>query len=274
MPNAFGRGGLLVKQAIGRLRRKTTQYPTSPVITRIRNAVRFEHKRLPFLTFDNQLAMLTETYDILLDGFLRRHLQAGDIVIDGGANVGYVSAVAGAYVGRSGEVHGFEPMLECYQRLQVLASLNPDYRFSFHNAALADTNGVLQIASPESDARNATLVPGKDYKDTRQVDVKRLDDYIAANVHSPEKVSVIKLDVQGYEYPVLLGLERFFTGTNFRPVIACDMKPWEIRNIGHTLEEFEKYMAKYGYRAYDIADENVPVNLTSLTEWQAVVFKA
>jgi FkbM family methyltransferase len=265
--------GLLVKKAVGKLRRKTTRVPTNPVVTLVNGTIRFETKRLPFLTEDNQVAMMTGSYDIILQEFLRKHLRAGDTVIDGGANVGFVTAVAASNVGPTGEVHSFEPLLECYERLQVLASLNPQHHFFLNNAALGDEEGILPMFCPEGDARNSTLVAGKDHPDARQVPVKRLDTYIAANVRSPEKIRVIKLDVQGFEYLVLRGLEKFFA-TGLRPIIACDMKPWEMKNIGHTLQEFEQYMKSVGYRAFDIVRENVPVDICSLTDWHAVVFKA
>jgi FkbM family methyltransferase len=265
--------GLLVKKVVGKLRRKTTRFPENPVVTLVNGAVRFENKRLPFLTEDNQIAMMTGSYDIILQEFLRKHLQAGDTVIDGGANVGYISAVAASHVGPSGEVHGFEPLQECYARLQVLANLNPQFHFFFNNAALGEENDVLTISCPEGDARNATLVPGKDFTDTRQVPVKRLDDYIAANVRAPEKIRLIKLDVQGFEYLVLRGLEKFFAGTGLRPIIACDMKPWEMQNIGYTLEDFKQHMQRFGYHAFDLVRENAPVDICSLTDWRAVVFK-
>jgi FkbM family methyltransferase len=268
------RPGLLMKKAVGKLRRKTAKLPDTPVVTLVNGKVRFETKRLPFLTEDNQLAMMTGSYDIILQEFLHRHLKPGDTIIDGGANVGYISAVAASEVGPTGEVHSFEPLLECYARLQVLANLNPEHHFFLNNAALGEEEGVLTLYCPEGDARNATLVAGKEYTDKREVPVKRLDDYIAANVRSPEKIKVIKLDVQGFEYLVLRGLEKFFADTTLRPVIACDMKPWEISNIGFTLEDFERYMKKFGYRAFDIVRENVPVDICSLTDWRAVVFKA
>ncbi len=268
------RPGLLVKQAVGRIRRATTRFPETPVTNLVNGAVRFEHKRLPFLTEDNQIAMMTGTYDIILQEFLRKHLRAGDTVIDGGANVGYISATAASHVGPSGEIHGFEPLEECFGRLQVLASLNPQHHFFFNHAALGEGNGVLPISCPKGDARNATLVRGKDFTDVRQVEVKRLDDYIAAHVRSPEKIRVIKLDVQGFEFLVLRGLARFFSGTSLRPLIACDMKPWEIGNIGYTLDDFKRYMQGFGYQAFDIAREHVPVDSWSLTDWRAVVFRA
>jgi len=268
------RPGLLVKKAVGKLRRKTTQLPDSPVITLVNGTVKFETKKLPFLTEDNQLAMMTGSYDIMLQQFLKRHVKPGDTVIDGGANVGFVSAVLASNVGKTGEVHSFEPLRECYERLQVLANLNPEYHFFPNNAALGEEEGILTLFCPEGDARNATLVARTEYTDVRKVPVKRLDDYIEANVRSPEKLSVIKLDVQGFEFPVLRGLEKFLSTTTLRPVIACDMKPFEMSKIGHTLDEFQQYMRKFGYQAYDIVREKVPVDICTLTDWRAVVFKA
>src|SRR5271155_241161 len=67
------RPGLAVKKVIGKLRRTTVRFPDSPVIKMVNGAVRFEHKRLPFLTEDNQLAMMTGSYDIILQEFLRKH---------------------------------------------------------------------------------------------------------------------------------------------------------------------------------------------------------
>jgi len=33
-------------------------------------------------------------------------------------------------------------------------------------------------------------------------------------------------------------------------------------------------MRKFGYQAYDIVREKVPVDICTLTDWRAVVFKA
>jgi hypothetical protein len=38
--------------------------------------------------------MLTGSYDIILCDYLKKHVKTGDIVLDVGANVGYISAVA------------------------------------------------------------------------------------------------------------------------------------------------------------------------------------
>jgi len=87
--------------------------PREAVERTINGCVRFEYKSLPFLDDGDFRAMLTQSYDINLCDILREVLNPGDIVIDVGANVGYISAVAASFVGSSGEVYGFEPLKEC-----------------------------------------------------------------------------------------------------------------------------------------------------------------
>ncbi len=262
----------LARKAIGKLRRRLVTVPASPVIRKINGRVSFEYERLGFLDEDDLRAMLTGSYDIILCDYLKKHVKAGDIVLDVGANVGYISAVAASFAGPSGEVHGFEPLAECYARLNRLCELNPEYRFIFNNIALGETDGFLPISfNPDGDSRNATLVPGKRYPQSRQVRVRRLDDYIAESITSPRRISLIKIDVEGFEFSVLKGLSRFLP--EFKPVIVCEIKPWELRNLGATLDDFAKYIKGFGYSTYVISGEETPVELTALTDMEVVVFR-
>lgn len=266
---------LIGKKAVGRLRRRFVRIPHTAVINTINGNVRFEYQWLSFLQEDDFRAMITQSYDIILCEYLRKHLSPGDIAVDVGANVGYISAVAASYVGSSGEVHGFEPLQECYVRLERLRELNPQFHLVFHNAALGEAEGLLPMAfNPKGGSRNASMVPGKKAAETRDVPVRRLDDYIFRCIPASERIKIIKIDVEGFEYSVLKGLHGFLAGTPHRPLIVCEIKPWEMRNLGATLSEFEQFMGKYGYQSYLITEENRPVKLSALTDMEVVVFRA
>jgi FkbM family methyltransferase len=272
--NPWRHPSLLAKKAIGRLRRRLVKIPESPVIATINGSVRFEHELLSFLDEGDFRAMLTESYDIILCEYLRTHLMPGDIFLDAGANVGYISAVAASRVGISGEVHGFEPLLECYARLERLRCLNPQFRFFFNNTALGETAEILPIAfNPEGDSRNATLVPGKSAAETRDVAVQRLDQYIKQRIPSADRIKIIKIDVEGFEFLVLRGLGRFFEETPHRPAIICEIKPWELRSLSATMVEFEQYMNQFGYRSYIITENDKPIQLSALTDMEVVLFR-
>jgi len=221
------------------------------------------------------LAMLTQSYDLILYNVFRRNLSSGDIVLDVGANVGYISAQAASYVGVPGEVHGFEPLKICFDRLQVLSALNPQYRFVFNNVALGAEDEMLPISyDPNGESRNASLVPGKSEAVTQEVPIKRLDDYIHDHIPSPRRITLIKIDVEGLEFFVLKGLERFFAETDCRPLIVCELKPWEVGKLGYTIADFDGYMRKFGYSSYDMVDQEKPLELSKLTDMEGVLFRA
>lgn len=267
--------GLLAKKAIGRLRRRLIKLPESPVVKLINGAVRYEFARQPFLDDEDLRAMLTGSYDLILCDYLKRCLSPGDIVLDVGANVGYVSAVAASCAGTTGEVHGFEPLPVCFERLRVLSALNPQYRFVFNNVALGDREDVLPISyDPNGQSRNATLVPGERTGVTVQVPVRRLDDYIRDHVSSPERIKLIKIDVEGFEFPVLRGLERFLAGSSHRPLIVCEIKPWEVERLGFAIGDFDRYMKSFGYDSYDMVSQNRRIDLSTLADMEVIQFRA
>ena len=243
-----------------------------PEVRRINGRVQFEHKWLPFLDDGDLRAMLTDSYDIILCDFLKENLKPGDVVLDVGANVGYISAKSASHVGSAGEVHGFEPLPECFERLERLRQLNPEFQFFFNNIALGKEDGVLPIAyNPDGDSRNASLVPGKQSAETREVPVRRLDQYISANVGSPQRIRLIKIDVEGFEFPVLQGLENFLR--SFQPVIVCEVKPWELKKLGSSPRDFDQYMAAFGYQSSVITAPDQVTPVAALDDMDVLVFR-
>jgi FkbM family methyltransferase len=266
---------LYTRKGVGRLKRRLISIPKGTMERNINGCVRFEYKPLSFLDDDDFRAMLTGSYDIVLCDILRIFLGPGDIAIDVGANVGYISAVAASLVGPSGEVHGFEPLKECYERLRVLQTLNPQYKFVFNNVALGQKQGSLSISyEPRGGSRNASLVEESAGSTKLQVPVVRLDDYIFRHILQPERIKFIKIDVEGFEFPVLLGAREFFAQTPCRPPIICEIKPWVLQKCGFTLEDFEHYMTSFGYKSYDSVQRNKSVGLRTLTEMEVLLFRA
>ena len=271
--NIWREPSLIVKKAIGKLRRQFVRIPDSPTIREMGGGVRFEHERLAFLDEGDLRAMLTQSYEIGLCNFIKEQALPGDIVLDVGANVGYISAVAASCVGLSGEVHGFEPLAECYARLLRLRELNPLFNFKFNNFAIGEEEGVLPIAfNPDGDSRNATLVPGKNFPEIREVPVHRLDDYIARHISSPGRIKLIKIDVEGFEFSVLKGLQKFLA--SFKPPVVCEIKPWELAKLDATLEEFDQFMKELGYTPYLFTQPHKAIRLSGMTEMDVVLFRA
>jgi FkbM family methyltransferase len=130
-------------------------------------------------------------------------------VIDVGANVGQFAAEIRAALPEA-FIYSFEPMKECYEKLQ--SSRRHDPKFKAFNVALGETAGQSVIhknsyAPSSSMLSNSKLLeqafPFTAESTDEKIEVKTLDSVLSAG--SLQKNILLKLDVQGYEEKVLRG---------------------------------------------------------------------
>ena len=182
--------------------------------------------------------------------FYRKELKPGDVFIDVGASIGFISAIVASCVGTTGEVHSFEPLPQYYAKLAELASNNPDYHIITNQCALGDTTGTITINVPEvARIGGSTVVPGamreESIRESIKVPLLRLDDYVKEK--EMEKVSFVKIDVEGFEFPVLRGMELILK--EYKPVILCEIIPraYRLLDPNSSVDDLFKYMAKFHY---------------------------
>ncbi len=204
---------------------------------------------------------------------LERYLRVGDTFIDVGANVGYVSAIGMGLVGRNGAVHAFEPVPEYFARLQNMQRDNPEYTLHVNPVAVGDQEGSARMAVKGHNIGASSMVPSRmrldNTKEEIEVGVITLTDYLAAtDVRSPR---LVKIDVEGYEFPVIKGFEPYLREAAELPLLVVEVNPPIYPEIGATLGEFANLMSEIGYASLSIncADE---VRLEHLTRLADVVF--
>lgn len=255
---------LFCRVAVGKLN-SMRRVPANARLTRI-NGVLFECGGAPEY-FGSYAPLVTHT--------MRRLLKQGDVFFDVGANIGYLSAIAAGLVGTRGQVHAFEPVPQHFARLRRLAELNPD-RMIVANACAAgeaDSTNTIYLARA---AGQSTLVTSyktrNDIVGSQEIRTVRLDSYIDhARI---DRIALIKIDVEGYELPVLKGLEGYFRRTGQRPPIICEIAPRAYPLLGRTLSELVRYMRDFGYSAFDLADGVTPVDVCSIDCVDDVLFLA
>jgi FkbM family methyltransferase len=186
---------------------------------------------------------------------LRALLRRGDTFLDVGANIGYISAIGMGLVGEEGSVYSFEPVPVYFERLLRLAKANPAYSFTPERIALGDTYGTAIIRVARDNIGWNTLLPDVMppplVKEEVEVPVRRLDEYMeTAMISTP---SLIKIDTEGFEFPVLKGLSRFFEATAERPPIISEITPG---SLGMSVLEVWRYMSSWGYRATSLIDQS------------------
>jgi hypothetical protein len=76
-----------------------------------------------------------------------------------------------------------------------------------------------------------------------------LDEYI--NGRKLSNISLVKIDVEGFELPVLKGASGFFEASkNNLPAIVVEITNWAYHLLGSSLGELGDFMKSYGYKAY------------------------
>jgi FkbM family methyltransferase len=239
-------------------------------------------KRINDVVFEYDLAHYRGTAPMYFGSFaplvieaMKRHLRPGGVFIDVGANIGYLSAVAAGLVGQRGEVHAFEPVPIYCDRLRRLAELNPRHKIVSNADAAGETPGTCTIYVTREPGQN-TMVRSyqqpMEIVSTLEVPVVRLDDYMEAR--QIRRVSLLKIDAEGFELPVLKGLERYFSSTRERPPIICEIAPRAYALQGKKLADLAAYMSSHGYTARDLIDPGTRVDLCGIKQVEDVLFMA
>lgn len=245
--------------------------PNYPVIRRIDKKINFYFD----FFYDYRVhKMYCGTYQLPLIKILKKYLKLDDVFIDVGANIGYISAIGAELVGIGGEVHSFEPVPIYFNNLLKVANLNKDYNIFVNNYALGESNGTANIRISNLNIGWNTMVSRSmmmsKKQETRKVKVIRLDDYLFKK--NIENVSLIKVDVEGFEYFVLKGLTNFFEQKMNLPKIIVEIRANKYPKTIQSLLDLDLLMTKYCYKAYTIINEK-PIDIKKLRTTTDVLFK-
>lgn len=145
-------------------------------------------------------------------GFLLHFLQAGDHFVDIGANAGSYSVLAGRAIGA--KTLAFEPLPSTYLRFTENIRLNHlEAVVQCRNVGLAAEPGVTRFTS-SSDTMNHVVSASDVDVPFVEVSVSTLDAELAGVVPI-----LMKIDVEGFEWPVLQGGLRTLAQQDLRAVI-------------------------------------------------------
>ena len=138
-------------------------------------------------------------------------------VIDVGANIGIYTSFFAKLVGSRGKIYAFEPGLTNFSHLKT--NLKELKNVAINRSAVGNDSGFIKLyLSDELNVDHQTYDDGSG-RATELVPIISLDDYFNVG----QKVNLIKIDVQGYEYNVLQGAQRVLREN---PDIKIFMEYW------------------------------------------------
>ncbi len=166
---------------------------------------------------------------------MARFVAEGDVVVDVGANLGTTVLPLARAAGQTGQIIACEPQPLMAQCLSTTLSLNELFNVRVITAALSNESGWGRIPAPDITAgvNFGAMALGKD---GLRVPVLRLDD-----IELP-RCALIKIDVEGFEWPVIQGAMRHLT--TLRPVLY-----FEAKRIPGTVACLD-WLMKNGWRCY------------------------
>ncbi len=164
-----------------------------------------------------------------------------DLFVDIGANMGSYTILACAVKGARGFC--FEPVPTTYQRLMDNIRLNNlSNRVKASNIGLSDKEGELVFTSGEN-CMNHVVVDGEKSTDVVRVRVMPLD-----KILDGEAPSMLKIDVEGFETPVIHGARATFNNQSLHSVImelnGCCSR------YGFSEDAILNTMKDYGFSTY------------------------
>jgi|SRR5579884_1470587 len=160
----------------------------------------------------------------------------GDVVLDVGANLGFVSVMFAQLVQPGGHVFSFEPSPHTYAKLVKTVELNGlrDVVTPLNlGCGSAASTAWLKRVSRSSGNDSIVNAQGTDSE------VIHIDTLDALSQRYFPKVDLIKIDTEGYEPEVLLGARELIA--RCRPVVYLEMGGEYLASTQRSLEILEEY---------------------------------
>jgi FkbM family methyltransferase len=168
-------------------------------------------------------------------------IQPSTVVLDIGASLGlWTVQLAALAADRGATLHAFEPNVHNVPWIERNIALNAQDPFvTVHPVGLGEHEGKLRL-DPEAIVGNGAIKPDG----SLDIAIRRLD-----HISFPGRVSLIKLDVEGFEPAILRGARHLLARD--RPVIFGEFSPTWLAERG---EDFKDALSAIPYDAMRCAD--------------------
>ena len=202
--------------------------------------------------------------------FIRRYLRPGDCFVDIGANIGLFSLEAAVVVGKAGKVYSFEPNPKTYDHLQENIRINNLVNMTALKCGVSSVHGTARLWVPADnfDAWSSFGKPTAGERfESEDVPVVTLDEFVQAN-QLAGCISMIKIDVEGWETAVLTGGLNCLAGSD-APLLQVEFTQQAALNANSSCAELFNQITSLGYTvcAYDHVKNRLDVVEKNL-DWE------
>lgn len=179
--------------------------------------------------------------------------KTASVVFDVGANVGFYSLLA-AQANSGAQVHAFEPTPDIAKRLLDHSDMNNFQNIVVNQVGVGDVGGRgrLRHCQGDSGANDGMnfVVSGLSHPNDVEVEIISIDDYCRAK--DIRLIDLLKIDVEGAEYDVLLGADSLLRKKAIRCLIVEFME-WASNRRGRTTDDLRSLLESHGYKLFTLS---------------------
>lgn len=219
------------------------------------------------------------TFDLAVSECAWRLIERGNVIVDAGANIGYMTNLFAIRAGTEGAVHAFEPHPGIRRTLAAnvarVHETGTAASIIVHECALGRTEQEAELVESAYFASNhgtASLRVGVDEsvgdEIAHRVRVAPLDSFFHDN-----RIDLLKIDVEGHEAAVVQGAHELLRTNRIRQII------YEDHDLGRG--KLPGMFQRYGYSVYSIGETFWGPTLRTLDQtialdisWQSASFLA
>lgn len=183
-------------------------------------------------------------WEPLTINWLNSNLKPGDTVIEVGANVGAHSLIISNLISPNGFLYAFEPTNYAFLKLNTNFNLNP---------LLKTNTELLQLFVSDKDnsksnskIRSSWIVNKSDHlademDENFQGSVVNLDDFF----DGLDKLDLLKIDVDGFDYRVLLGSKKLIS--IHKPIVFIELGEIDLQKNSNSIEDIINFFNELEY---------------------------
>ncbi|MFC0514561.1 FkbM family methyltransferase [Mucilaginibacter angelicae] len=206
-----------------------------------------------YTTSDNyieHMVLVSGVYETEIRTLINLSLKPGFTALDIGANIGIQSIRMANRVGTGGKVYAFEPLGYLQEKFKKNLALNHCTNVSLFPIALSDKEETRSIRINEHNWNQGTFsLNDTGTGQTQQELTVRIGDQVA-EIAGLERLDLIKVDVEGFEYHVLRGLKNTIMRHRPRIIFEYDAAYWT--RTGQSITDCLAMLHHCGYRTYQI----------------------
>jgi FkbM family methyltransferase len=199
----------------------------------------------PASNFGNAIAS-DGVYEPDMSNALTHLLKEGDVFLDIGANEGCFSIVASKLVGATGRVISIEPQSRLQEVIFRNIAENEAFNITVFQVAISDSVGMAEISLlPDMNTGGSGLFQTTRYKTAKQI-IPQTTLSQLLGLLKVEKIRLMKIDVEGFEYESILGSRDVFT-SNLIENIALELHPAILARRQKSESEIVDFLLASGY---------------------------